>query len=212
VCTDFELLDRWRAGEANAGNALFQRHFDAIFRFFEHKAPRVRDELIQGTFLACVRARDQFRKQSSFRTYLFTLARHELYRYFRRRRRGGGVEVDFAVTSLVDLGTSPSGRVDRDERRALLLRALCSMPLEQQLLLELHYWEDMPPAELAVVFDVAHATARTRLYRARQALRKQIEQLGARAFANGEREIPDLDAWARALRGRRAGDDHGESK
>ncbi len=201
MSTDFELLDRWRAGDSSAGNALFQRHFDAIYRFFEHKAPGEQDELIQTTFYACVRARDQFRKQSSFRTYLFTLARHELYRYLRRRRRGGAA-VDFTVTSLVDLGTSPSGRIDRDERRALLVRALCTLPLEQQLLLELHYWEDMRPAELAEVFDVAHTTARTRLFRARQALRRRIEQLADRP-AGDRSGLPDLDDWARALHNRR---------
>jgi len=68
--TDLALLDLWRAGDTTAGEALFQRHFDSIYGFFETKCEADADELPQATFLACLRARDQFRKESSFRTYL----------------------------------------------------------------------------------------------------------------------------------------------
>ena len=76
--TDFELLDRWRAGDASAGEALFARHFDGLCGFFATKCHGDADELVQRTLLACVGAKDQLRKQSSFRTYLFTVARQEL--------------------------------------------------------------------------------------------------------------------------------------
>ncbi|MEO7731753.1 MAG: sigma-70 family RNA polymerase sigma factor, partial [Kofleriaceae bacterium] len=81
--TDLQLVDAWRGGDGEAGQALFQRHFDSIYGFFETKCEADADELVQSTFLACLRARDQFRKESSFRTYLFTIARHELYRVLR---------------------------------------------------------------------------------------------------------------------------------
>ena len=87
--TDITLLDQWRSGNAEAGEALFERHFDSIYGFFETKCEADADELVQSTFLACVRARDQFRNESSFRTYLFTIARHELYRVLRGRQRDG---------------------------------------------------------------------------------------------------------------------------
>ncbi|MCI0355339.1 MAG: 2-amino-4-hydroxy-6-hydroxymethyldihydropteridine diphosphokinase, partial [Acidobacteria bacterium] len=48
---------------------LFGRHFADIYRFFERKVAGEPDELVQETFLACVRRRDQFRRQSSFRTF-----------------------------------------------------------------------------------------------------------------------------------------------
>lgn len=201
--SDLELLDRWRAGDQSAGNALFQRHFDSVCRFFENKLPDDVDELVQATFLACMRGRDQFRKQCSFRTYLFTIARHELYGYLRRRQRDGQV-LDFHVTSLMDLGTTPTGRMARDQDREILLHALRSLPVEQQMMLELHYWEDMDFAELAEVFKIEPTTVRTRMFRARKALRERMQGQGARLASTS---VEDLDAWARALRVRRARDE-----
>lgn len=195
---DNDLLERWRAGDNDAGQALFHRHFKSICRFFENKISDDIDELVQATFLACVRSRDRFQNRCSFRTYLFTIARNELYQHLRRQHQVDQ-RLDFGVTSLADLKVTPRTRIAEGEDRQRLLRALRRLPVEQQLLLELHYWEDMAPAELAQVFDVAHATARTRLFRARAALRELMEQLSGQPLPEHE-TVESLDAWARALR------------
>lgn len=195
AATDIELLDRWREGDRKAGNELFSRHFDSISRFFENKLSEEVDELVQGTFLALTKHRDQFRKESSFRTYLFTIARHELYRHLRKRSSS---KLDFGATSLKDLRTTPTGRIARDQRNLQLLDALRSLPLEQQLLIELHYWEGIPFDELAPMFEVEAVTLRTRLFRARKLLRARLDGEAAVAVDTGESEA-ELEAWARGL-------------
>src|SRR3954463_11182439 len=95
--SDLDLLVAWRAGDAAAGQVLFKRHFRKVYRFFETKCGAEADELVQATFLACVRAKDQFRGESSFATYLFTVARHELYRVLSERRRDLG-RLNFQVS------------------------------------------------------------------------------------------------------------------
>lgn len=136
MASDLELLALWRADDQAAGNLLFKRHFARLCQFFENKldGDDVAD-LVQRTFLACVRNRDVFRKQSSFRTYLFAIARNELYAFFRRRRIQNE-RIDFDHSSVAGLGTSPSSALARDQQHALLLQALRSVPVEQQLLLE----------------------------------------------------------------------------
>src|SRR5262249_1671252 len=129
------------------------------------------DELVQSTFLACLRARDQFRKESSFRTYLFTIARHELYRVLRDRQRDGA-RLDFELSSIAELVSTPGTRIARHQEHRQLLEALRQLPVAQQTLLELHYWEDMDIAELAEVFEAQQPAIRTRLHRARVALRE----------------------------------------
>lgn len=199
---DLELLDRWRAGDRRAGNALFQRHFESVSRFFESKVDRDVDELVQRTFLALTEHRDQFRSQSSFRTYLFTIAKHQLYRHLRRRYRA---KLDFGVTSMRDLRTTPTARLVRDQEKQLLLEALRTLPLEQQILIEMHYWEGLGFDALAEVFEIAPTTVRTRLFRSRRALREQMAEL-ANQPRPAEASESELEAWARALapRGRQA--------
>ena len=79
-----------------------------------------------------------------------------------------------------------------------MLDALRELPLEQQLLLELHYWEELEGEQLAEVFEIEPATTRSRLFRARHALRQRLEQGGEPAAGGPVDER--LDAWARSLR------------
>src|SRR5690606_33414169 len=104
---DFELLDRWRGGDVAAGNQLLRRHFDALYRFFTNKAADQADDLIQATMMACVRGRESFRKQCSFKSFLFVVARHELYRFIKKHHRSREV-FDPQLQSAADLGPSPS--------------------------------------------------------------------------------------------------------
>lgn len=208
---DLSLLDRWCAGDNAAGSALFRRHYEAVYRFFASKVEGEIDDLAQETFLALVRERQRFLRHSAFRTYLFAIARYTLYGYWRKRARRGAPALDFDEISIASLSTSIGGRMARREDHARLLEALRQLPLEQQLLLELHYWEELERDQLAAVFDVEPATTRSRLFRARQALRQQLDAAAAMPLtsvaspagvgANVDRVEEDdpLDAWARSV-------------
>ena len=90
--SDCELLERWRRGDNVAGSCLVKRHFDAVQRFFASKAPGHNEDLIQQTFMACVEAKDAFRGDSSFRAYLFGLARFQLLSHYRKLYRARGLD------------------------------------------------------------------------------------------------------------------------
>ena len=111
MATDFELLDAWADGDKAAANELFSRYFDALFRFFSNKLDSAVDDLVQDTFLACIQGRDRFRRDASFRTYMFATARHLLWQHVKNLRRGEHVDVE--AVSLFDLGASPSSMAAR---------------------------------------------------------------------------------------------------
>ncbi|MCH9681261.1 MAG: RNA polymerase sigma factor [Deltaproteobacteria bacterium] len=198
MADDFELLTAWRGGDAGAGEALFARHFDALFRFFRNKVgDDEAADLVQTTFLACVERRDVFRAESSVRTFLFAVARRRLYSHFESKHRAG-VQFDAGSTSVVDLGATPSQLVERKRSYTVLLAALRMIPLDMQTLLELHYWEKFSGPQLAGVFDVAEGTVRTRLRRAKQLLAHAVDKLrqGPRLATCEE----NLDQWADEVR------------
>ncbi|MBP6631395.1 MAG: sigma-70 family RNA polymerase sigma factor [Kofleriaceae bacterium] len=185
---DLQLLERWRQGETAAGEALFARYVDRLCAFFATKCPGEADDLVQRTLMACVRARDQFRAESSFRTYLYTVARNELYQFLRTRQRDGA-RLDYSVTSMAELVTTPVTRMARDSERRRIVEALRTLPVEQQTLLELHYWEELDAAALAEVFATNPGAIRVRLHRARAALRARLAP---------EADDPALDALVRS--------------
>jgi RNA polymerase sigma-70 factor (ECF subfamily) len=192
---DLELLERWRSGDLQAGDALFERHFDAVHRFFCNKAPADAADLVQRTFLACVEARDRFRQESSLRTFLFAIAHHELLAHFRKR---GHAELDPLRSSVCDLDPTPSSLLARAIDERLLLDALRSVPLEFQVAIELYYWEGLSGAELAAVLGIPEGTARSRLRRGLELLRARLDALGREGSAWASTSS-SLAGWARQI-------------
>ena len=126
------------------------------------------DDAVQETFLACLTG-PAFRGESSFRTYLFAIARNVLHAQMKRLGRARA-EVDVGEISVMDLGPSPSTLAARRREERLLLSALRAIPLDMQIALELFYWEDLSGSELAVALEIPEGTVRSRLRRAREAL------------------------------------------
>ena len=196
--SDRELLDAWAGGENDAGAALFDRHFGALSRFFRNKAGDVADDLIQHSLLACLEARDRFEGKSSFRTFLFAIARNVLYDHYRARHRTPQ-SPDFSVSSLAELAPSASSIIAAAGRQRSLLEALRSIPLQFQVVLELSFWERMTAAEIGEIVGAPEGTVRTRLRRAKELVAKElkrIENLGLPL----ETTIHQLDDWAAAVR------------
>lgn len=193
---DRQLLSQWRDGDDAAGNQLFERHFDALRRFFSNKAPlRDVEDLIQRTLMACLESVEKFRGDSSFRTYLFVIARRELYDFVQRKVRSETREApDLGVTSIEGAGITPSMAALANQQHELLARAMQGIAVELQVTLELYYWEQMTGPELAQVLGISPAGVRTRLHRARGALRKRLAEVAA-GFEG------DDDALARSILG-----------
>jgi RNA polymerase sigma factor (sigma-70 family) len=195
VTSDAELFERWSAGEEAAGEELFRRYFDAIARFFRNKATDDWPELVQKTFLTCVEARASFRGDGSFRSFLFGIAYRQLLRCYRDR---GNDRIDLTERSVHDLDPTASACVAKREEERLLLAALRRIPLEYQVVLELHYWEEMPATACAEVLELPVGTVKTRLRRARELLDRELATLSEGPVL--ESTTSRLDEWAAGLR------------
>lgn len=204
MASDLELLDAWRGGDDDSGNALFDRHFEALYRFFRNKVGDGIDDLVQQTMLGCVAGRERFREDASFRTYVFAIARNVLFKHFEHRTRDAD-RFDPQSTSVVDLGESPSHVVAARAEQRVLAAALRRLPLDDQVVLELYYWEDMEASELAEVLELPEGTVRSRIRRAKQLLEEQLRVV-ADSDALLKSTMSDLDGWARSLRAKVRGD------
>lgn len=176
--SDLELLSAWRGGDSQAGNTLCKRHVDALYRFFRTKVSSGAEDLVQHTLTAAVEARDRFAEQSSFKSYLFGIARNLLKAEFRRRMKWER-DPDFSSQSLEDCDPSPSTALREAQQRNLLTRAMRRIPVDYQIALELYYWENLTGPELAAVLGLGEPGVRSRLRRAKEALREAMDGLGA---------------------------------
>lgn len=197
---DLELVRAWRSGDVAAGEALVERHLESVHRFFSNKVRHATDDLVQRTFLACVESLDAFEGRSSFRSYLFGIARHVLYHHWRDADRGFDVLTVSVGSRLVDQ-PSPADHVAARQEQRLLLRALRGLPLELQTLLELAYWEGLSDRELAEALELPTGTIKSRLRKARGLLDAELSSL-APSPALLESSRHTLDTWAAGIRER----------
>jgi len=176
VGSDLELLDAWRAGDRAAGDTLILRHLDSICRFFRTKLGDDIEDLVQRTFLDLL---DAVNPIANLRATLFTIAHRRLIDHLRERLR----QPIERITSMpvADLGTSPTGIIARNDDERRLHEALRRISLDHQIILELAYWEDLSGAEIASILDISEHTVRSRLSRAREALRTEVERIARNA-------------------------------
>jgi RNA polymerase sigma-70 factor (ECF subfamily) len=189
--SDADLLTRWSAGDRAAGNSLVERHFSAIYRFVRAKIDDGIDDLVQQIFLALVEHAGNVRNAESFKAFLFGIARRQMLLYWRDRKAADKVFAE-GVTSVRSLApasdTSPSKVVARLGERERVLAAMRGLPLDFQIVVELHYWEEMGVREIAAVVEIPDGTVKSRLSRSRAQLEETLRSSGA-----------ELDTHVRAL-------------
>lgn len=198
---DQQLLQRWREGDRSAGQRLVKRHYDSLFMFLWGKVDeQTSADLTQETFETLCTNQQRFRGDSSVRTYLFGIARWKLVDHLRRTRKQrerfdplhDGIDVEVVERSMTSLFA-------HREREALLVRGLRSLPLDDQLLLELKDYENLTARELAGIFEVPAGTMAGRIARARERLRRAVQELSS-SSPLAEQTLRGLDSYFRGIR------------
>lgn len=212
---DFDLLRAWAGGDQSAGTTLFERYYPTVIRFFRNKVGgAAQDDLVQQTFLRCVRASGTAHTVVSFRAYLLRVAYTTLVDHLREEARIGRRLVvltpdELDAVSLDELSANLCGRnpelaFQRREADRVLLKALRRLPLPYQMVLELHYWEGLTGEEVAAVISIPLGTVKTRIRKGRRRLRDEIQSLATSPEAIRS-TLDSLESWARRIGARARG-------
>jgi RNA polymerase sigma factor (sigma-70 family) len=197
--SDDDLCKLWAAGDKRAGTMLVERNYESVDRFFRFKVGELHGpDLTQATFLAVQEGLTRKQAGSRFRPWLFGIARHKLLHHF----RDGVVakqRFDPDASSIADSGPSPSTLIAAGQRHRLLLAALQQLPVNVQVMLELHYWEEMKIDEIAEVVEKPPGTVRTHMRRGRLQLFEEMEKLAA-SPEDLETTRGGLEGWAERIR------------
>ena len=193
---DARLVAEWKAGNQDSGAELFRRYYGSVLRFYQSKVGPAGSDLVQRCFLRCLEVRTNIR-DGNFRCFIFGVARYVLLEHYRRAK--SDARMDFTAQTVEDLSPTPTSELAHGEQSQLLLLALRRLPVEQQIVVELYYWEDLNAREIAEIYEVPEPTIRTRLRRAKLKLEQELEAL-ATAPKDGALAKANLEVWARELR------------
>jgi RNA polymerase sigma-70 factor (ECF subfamily) len=189
--SDEDLVARARAGEHGAFDLLVIRYKDRIFNLCYQKLGDHEEALdaSQEAFLKAYRAIAGFEGKSSFFTWLFRIALNCAFTRRRRRRRAQEavpLSVDARAASEGTEGPGPA--VDPPdqrgepvvitlaaERAALVADAIASLGEDYQRIVLLRDVEGLSYEEIAQILDVPLGSVKSRLHRARLALREKLK-------------------------------------
>ena len=169
--SDERLMQACSQGSAEAFSELFARYKQPLFGFFRRRVadPAQAEELTQETFLAVLRRAPHYEPRALFRTYLYAIGFKILRGYCRKvalraafwgERTGSLEPAGHDGTDASMLLREAVGKLDRTDREILLLRE----------------FEELSYAEISELLHLPLNTVRSRLFRARLALRKLLEE------------------------------------
>ena len=140
-------------------------------------------DLSQEVFLRVFRTIHRFRGQSTLRTWIYRIAVNQARnrrRFWRRRHRADQVSLDAHMAAHGELGSGLALRPDRllaqKELAARLQYALDQLPFDQRTAIVLREIDGLSYEEIAYSLGVAIGTVKSRLTRARQTLRAELQE------------------------------------
>jgi RNA polymerase sigma-70 factor, ECF subfamily len=180
VQTEQALLDRARGGEREAFEELVRRHADRLYavvlRFLGDRADA--EEATQEAFLRAWRSIERFEGRSQFFTWLCRIGLNEAKRLVAKRPAGSQLRSldEEPVPEAPDWSEAPDARVGQAEVRRVLEEAILGLPPEYRVPLILRDVEGLSTAEAAEVMELREGAFKSRLHRARLAVRRALDE------------------------------------
>jgi RNA polymerase sigma-70 factor (ECF subfamily) len=186
--TDLQLVARLQQGDKTSFRELVRRHQDKVYRLalrLTRDEARAQDAM-QDAFLQVYRKIAQFQEQSAFTTWLYRITVNAALMRMRSEKRHRETSLEEASPQYTEQGeiAEPvddwSAAVDDDagnrELAVYAQQAIDELPDPYRSVFVLRELEDMSTEEVAKILDLTVPTVKTRLHRARLALRKALAE------------------------------------
>jgi|WetSurMetagenome_2_1015567.scaffolds.fasta_scaffold78698_2 RNA polymerase sigma-70 factor, ECF subfamily len=172
--TDAELLDRLLRGDTRSLGQLYERYRVPLFRFCLRmlKDTARAEDAVHDTFLKLARQHTGIAHPVAFRSWLFRVARNEVFMALRRI-----TPVPLDEEDGVWDPSTPHDILEQSEQNARLHAMLDALRPDYREVLILKEFEDMRYAEIAMVTGSTESAVRSRIFKARRALSERLTGL-----------------------------------
>ncbi len=173
------LVARCQNGEKAAFGMLVRKYQDLVHRLIYRLLGNTSDteDMAQEVFIRAYKGIGKFRQDATFSTWLTRIC----INYCKKQRR----KLKRDLTSLEqimsqghdfpDTSIAPDSALEHEERNQLLRQAIEKLPEQYRIVLILRYFEEYPCKQIAEILGCASGTVHSRLFRAHERLRKQLE-------------------------------------
>ncbi len=182
---DLELMLRVRRGDAESFDALLARHRAPLINFFSRmvRDHALAEDLAQEVFLRVYKARERWKPDAKFSTWLYRIATNLALNALRDRKgtaaesRPADGEGEDETARLPDPQPSAAERIMLSERERIIRGAVESLPANQRAAVILHKYQDVDYRQIAKILGVTESALKSLLFRAYETLRQRLEPL-----------------------------------
>jgi RNA polymerase sigma-70 factor, ECF subfamily len=179
VNDEIQLIQSALRGESASFGLLVSRYQDRLFSCVQNIIgdPDESEDVVQESFIQAYLKLDTFQHNSQFFTWLYRIAFNNALS--RRRRRRTTLSLDVARENSgsepSSLGEQPDSNLIRNEKIQQLRDAMLELSDDHRIILTLREMQDKSYEEIAEILRISIGTVRSRLSRARNALKAQLE-------------------------------------
>lgn len=171
--TDEELMDAYVDGDEAAFRLLFERYAPILLRLTRRhlRDDELAQEIVQQTFFRLHGARNDFRRGSKLRPWVMTIAMNLVREHWRRKKRRKMTDLEIDTQAAPEADHMP---MELRQRSELLHVALGKLPTSQREVVELHWFQERPYAEVAQIVGTSEGAVRVRAHRAYVTLKQLL--------------------------------------
>ena len=192
-----QLIRRAQQGDNSAFEQLLLLHQKKVYNLCLRMSANPDDalDLSQEAFIKAWRSIGQYQFEASFSTWLFRLTSNVCIDFLRRKKRRQETSLTESYDdsdegeefSLPDTAPLPEEQAITNETKIALAQAMERLGPEHREILQLRVVEDLPYEQIAEILDIRVGTVKSRLARARLALRKILKAGNYFSEASSER-------------------------
>lgn len=172
--SDLELVDKLQKGDVDAFDQIFKKYGDRLFGFvFKYlKSKEETEELVQDVFLKIWSNRKNIKKGFSFKSYLFTIAYHEICAVFRQRQIQVKIKEDLFLNKneAINLGE----QLEYKSVLEFVDKLIEQLPEKQKIIFNKSRKQGKTTREIAKEMNLAPGTVDNQISKALKFLRENI--------------------------------------
>lgn len=177
--SDDVLMLAWTAGDAMAFEQLYARHRGPLYRFLlrQLRDASLADEFFQDIWQRVIAAREGWKPEAAFRTWLFRIAHNRLNDHWRglKHRPPTPGDADERTARMPD-PSSPEHELSEFEQRRRLQLAIEELPEEQREVVLLRLEQELSLEEIGAITGAGRETVKSRLRYAMDKLRARLNE------------------------------------
>ncbi|NNC90674.1 MAG: sigma-70 family RNA polymerase sigma factor [Akkermansiaceae bacterium] len=180
---DVALMQRAGKGDHGAFEELVTRHQHAVVGTVAKMlgGASEAEDIAQQVFVRLWKSAPRYQPRAKFTTFLFTITRNLVFNETRKRQRRkehslDEQEDDWHQQVSEPTEAQPDSRMLQTELRETVDRAISRLPEKQRMAVILRRYEQMPYEEIAAALDLTVSAVKSQLFRARAALREDLER------------------------------------